>query len=324
MLEVKNLKTEFFKGRRITVVSEVSFSINKGEVLGLVGESGCGKSVTSLSIMRLLKRTTGRVTLGEVYLDGIDLLKLTEREMCKVRGKDISMIFQDPMSSLNPTMSVGKQITESILLHTHIDKDSAKQHALELVESVGIPEAKNVLNYLPYQLSGGMSQRIMIAMAMACLPKLLIADEPTTALDVTIQAQVLELMRNIKNENQTSILLITHDLGVVAEMCDRVIVMYAGRIFEEAGTRDLFENPQHPYTRGLIKSIPVLGKRISRLNNIQGNVPDLANIPAGCVFHPRCDEAMEKCRTMEPSLDDFGNGRKCRCWLHSSRKGKKV
>ena len=264
LLEVKELRTEFKREKSwVTAVNDVSFSINKGEVLGLVGESGCGKSVTSLSIMRLLLDTSGKTTHGEVMFDGKDILKISEKEMRGIRGYKMAMIFQNPMSSLNPCIRVDKQLMEAILLHNKISKQEARQRAFNVLQSVGIPDPENTLRSYPHQLSGGMSQRVMIAMAMSCEPQLLIADEPTTALDVTIQAQILDLMLEIKEKRNTGILLITHDLGVVAEMCSRVIVMYAGRIVEEAPVKDLFANPVHPYTQGLIASVPKLGSNMT-------------------------------------------------------------
>ena len=260
LLTVNKLRTEFFQNKKtsVTAINEISFDIGKGEILGLVGESGCGKSVTSLSIMRLLNFTSGKVTKGEVILDGKDLQKLSEKEMREIRGGKMSMIFQEPMSSLNPAMRIDKQMIEGIRLHTNLSKQEARERAAKILQQVGIPDPERVLKNYPHQLSGGMSQRVMIAMAMSCNPQLLIADEPTTALDVTIQAQILELMKKIQQEEGMSILLITHDLGVVAEMCTRVIVMYAGEIVEEAPVEVLFNNPTHPYTEGLIASVPKL------------------------------------------------------------------
>jgi len=317
LLDVKGLRTEFMQERKKTavVVNDVSFHIYKGEIVGLVGESGCGKSVTSLSIMGLLKDTPGKVTEGEIYLEGKNLLKCSSAEMRKIRGKNISMIFQEPMSSLNPSMRVEAQMEEAILLHMDMSRGEARKHSLEMLSTVGIPDPERVMRNYPHQLSGGMSQRVMIAMAMSCEPHLLIADEPTTALDVTIQAQILELMQKIRRENNTGILLITHDLGVVAEMCSRVIVMYAGRIVEEAPVEALFSSPRHPYTEGLIASVPKLGSGAASLPSIPGSVPDLSMMPAGCKFAPRCKMAFDKCRETEPPLISPDGGQKCRCWL---------
>ena len=317
LLEVKELRTEFFSSNTssVTAVADVSFNINKGEILGLVGESGCGKSVTSLSIMQLLKDTPGKITNGEIILDGVDLVKASNDEVRKIRGGKMSMIFQEPMSALNPSMRIDKQMIETIRLHSDKTKEQALAHAAEMLKKVGIPDPPRVLKNYPHQLSGGMSQRVMIAMAMSNDPKLLIADEPTTALDVTIQAQILDLMKKIQKEEQSSILLITHDLGVVAEMCSRVIVMYAGKIVEEAPVEVLFGNPSHPYTQGLIASVPKLGSGVKVLPSIPGSVPDLAAMPEGCRFAPRCKYATDKCRKENPELIEIGENHKCRCWL---------
>lgn len=317
LLEVKELRTEFFSSKKssVTAVEEVSFEIQKGEIVGLVGESGCGKSVTSLSIMQLLKDTPGKVTNGEVIFEGKDLLKASKAEMLDIRGGRMSMIFQEPMSSLNPAMRIDRQMIEGIRLHTNLNKEQARERAAKILSQVGIPDPQRVLKNYPHQLSGGMSQRVMIAMAMSCDPQLLIADEPTTALDVTIQAQILELMKKIQKEQGTSILLITHDLGVVAEMCSRVIVMYAGKIVEEAPVGVLFGNPSHPYTQGLIASVPKLGSGVKVLPSIPGSVPDLSSMPKGCRFAPRCKYATDKCREQEPELKEINANQKCRCWL---------
>jgi peptide/nickel transport system ATP-binding protein len=318
LLEVEGLITEFNRdGGNITAVAGVNFHINKGEVLGLVGESGCGKSVTSLSIMRLLKDTPGRIAGGAVRFEGADLLQLKESDMRRIRGKDMAMIFQEPMTSLNPVLRIGKQLEEPIRLHLGYSRKKAREHAIHTLKLVGIPRAEELVDDYPHQLSGGMRQRVMIAMAMSCHPKLIIADEPTTALDVTIQAQILDLMNRLKEEQDMGMLLITHDLGVVAEMCDRVVVMYAGRIVEEASVKDLFDQPQHPYTKGLIGSVPKLRQNVRRLDSIPGNVPDLSRMPAGCKFAPRCQFVMEKCLTAEPDIlpvEGLSN-RKSRCWL---------
>ena len=316
LLTVNKLRTELFQSKKssVTAINEISFHLDKGEILGLVGESGCGKSVTSLSIMRLLNFTSGKVTKGEVIFDGEDLQKISENEMRKIRGGKMSMIFQEPMSSLNPAMRIDKQMIEGIRLHTNMSKEEARKHASKMLSQVGIPDPERVLKNYPHQLSGGMSQRVMIAMAMSCNPQMLIADEPTTALDVTIQAQILELMKKIQQEEGMSILLITHDLGVVAEMCTRVIVMYAGEIVEEAPVEELFNHPTHPYTEGLIASVPKLGSGVKVLPSIPGSVPDLSMLPKGCRFAPRCKYATERCRNEEPDLFQISANQKCRCW----------
>ena len=317
LLKVDELRTEFFssKTKSVTAVDKVSFEIYKGEILGLVGESGCGKSVTSLSVMQLLKDTPGKVTHGQVLLDGQDLLKLSVGEIRAIRGGRMSMIFQEPMSALNPSMRIDRQMMETIMLHTDKNKEQARAHAADMLKKVGIPDPPRVLKNYPHQLSGGMSQRVMIAMALSCDPELLIADEPTTALDVTIQAQILDLMKKLQQEAQSSILLITHDLGVVAEMCSRVIVMYAGKIVEEAPVSELFNHPTHPYTQGLIASVPKLGSGVKVLPSIPGSVPDLASMPKGCRFAPRCKYATAKCHEKEPELVTVGENQRCRCWL---------
>lgn len=317
LLEVKHLRTEFFSSKKssVTAVDDVSFDIKKEEIVGLVGESGCGKSVTSLSIMQLLKDTPGKVTNGEIIFQGRNLLDASKKEMLDIRGDKMSMIFQEPMSSLNPSMRIDKQMIEGIRLHTPLTKAEARKKSADILSQVGIPDPQRVLKNYPHQLSGGMSQRVMIAMAMSCEPDLLIADEPTTALDVTIQAQILELMKKIQQDKGMSILLITHDLGVVAEMCSRVIVMYAGKIVEEAPVEILFANPTHPYTQGLIASVPKLGSGVKVLPSIPGSVPDLSAMPKGCRFAPRCKYATEKCHQEQPELLSVGEKQKCRCWL---------
>lgn len=324
LLDVKGLRTQFTREQgKVNAVDGVDLHVNKGEVLGLVGESGCGKSVTSLSIMRLLKNTPGKIVGGTVHFGDRDLVNLPENEMRKIRGKDIAMIFQEPMTSLNPVLKIGRQLEEAIMLHLKYEKKQARQHAIHMLDLVGIPRAAEIIHEYPHQLSGGMRQRVMIAMAMSCHPQLLIADEPTTALDVTIQAQILELMKKLKADNNMSILLITHDLGVVAEMCDRVVVMYAGRVVEEGDVLDIFDHPQHPYTKGLIRSVPKLRQPVKRLESIPGNVPDLTNMPRGCKFAPRCAEAMAICHEKEPELL-VNEGRSCRCWLYDdAAKGEK-
>lgn len=317
LLSVKDLRTEFFSSKTssVTAINNITFDIYKGEVLGLVGESGCGKSVTSLSIMQLLKDTPGKVTNGSAVLEGVDLVKADDAQIRDIRGGKMSMIFQEPMSALNPSMRIDKQMIETICLHSNKTKEQALAHAAEMLKKVGIPDPPRVLKNYPHQLSGGMSQRVMIAMALSNDPKLLIADEPTTALDVTIQAQILDLMKKIQKEEGSSVLLITHDLGVVAEMCSRVIVMYAGKIVEEAPVEVLFANPSHPYTQGLIASVPKIGSGVKVLPSIPGSVPDLASMPTGCRFAPRCKYATDKCREKEPELVTIGENQKCRCWL---------
>lgn len=324
VLEVNNLKTAFTSNNKdIQVVRGVSFNIKKGEIVGVVGESGCGKSVTSLSIMRLFKGTSGHIQDGEVLFNNQNLLDLSEKEMRRIRGKSISMIFQDPMTSLNPVLKIGRQMTQGIMLHFKYSKQKARAYAIEMLESVGIPRAASIMDEYPHQLSGGMNQRVMIAMAMSCAPELLIADEPTTALDVTIQAQILELMKKIRDEQDTTIMMITHDLGVVSEVCDRVIVMYAGKVVEQGKTREVFENPQHPYTEGLVKSMPKIGQKQKRLYAIPGQVPDPAKMPQGCKFASRCPYAMDICKEKEPPLlKDDDSLRENRCWLaHEEVKG---
>ncbi len=304
LLEVQDLKTYFkVKAGRVRAVNGVSFAVKPGEKVGVVGESGCGKSVTALSIMRLLPQPAGEIAGGSVLFEDRDLADLSEKEMRKVRGRQIGMIFQDPMTCLNPTMTIGKQIGEALRIHLKLDKDEAQKRAISLLDQVGIPAAAERINSYPHQFSGGMRQRVMIAIALACNPKLLIADEPTTALDVTVQAQILELINGVCTEFGTAVILITHDLGVVAGMTDRVIVMYAGKVVETAPTEELFANPRHPYTLGLLASVPRLDEqRHSQLKTIEGSPPDLIKPPSGCPFMPRCAFARAICRTM-PALD---------------------
>ena len=317
ILEIQNLQTSFFSdGKEIKAVDGVSFTIHKGETVGVVGESGSGKSVTSLSVMRLLHDTPGKIVGGSICFNGKNLLELPEKDMRKIRGNEIAMIFQEPMTSLNPVYKIGKQLEEAIRLHLGYDKKQARAHAVQMLKLVGLPRAEELVNEYPFQLSGGMRQRVMIAMAMSCKPKLLIADEPTTALDVTIQAQILDLMRKLGQASDTSIMLITHDLGVVAEMCDRVVVMYAGKVVEEADVHTLFSEPKHPYTQGLLKSIPKLGEKVGKLDSIPGNVPTPDELPQGCKFATRCKFATEQCWKKEPQLDKISKDHKARCWLH--------
>ena len=315
LLEVKDLRTQFKRGKKdwITAVNGVSFKVNAGEIVGLVGESGCGKSVTSLSVMRLHNERLTKIT-GSIKFGGKEILELNDNEMQSMRGNDMSMIFQEPMSALDPIMRIENQLTEAITLHySNLSKEEVHQRCVNALKLVGIPEPEMTLRNYPHELSGGMCQRVMIAMAMSCEPKLLIADEPTTALDVTIQAQILALMEDIRNRRNTGILLITHDLGVVAETCSRVIVMYAGNIVEEAPVKELFANPQHPYTQGLIASVPRLGKRLHRLPSIPGSVPDLSVMPKGCRFAPRCQYAQASCGEKLPELVTVGENHRCAC-----------
>ena len=328
LLEVKNLKTYFFTEDGIVkAVDGVDFEVYPGEVLGLVGESGCGKSVTSFSIMRLIGQP-GKIVDGEIYFDGKNLVTIPENEMIQVRGNRISMIFQQPQSALNPVFKVGDQIAEVLDIHQSLGKEMGRQRAVELLRMVGIPEAERRAEAYPHELSGGMAQRVMIAMALACAPELLIADEPTTALDVTIQAQILDLMRGLREKTGTSIILITHDLGVIAEMAERVAIMYAGRIVEQSSVAVLFEKPLHPYTQGLIGSIPVLGKIKDRLAVIPGSVPNLVNLPPGCRFAPRCLARIENqlsiCTEQEPDLIEANPGHIVRCWLYQDTENHKA
>jgi oligopeptide transport system ATP-binding protein len=316
LVEVKNLKTYFFTDDGIVpAVDGVDFSIRKGETLGIVGESGCGKSVTSLSLLRLVPNPPGRIVEGEMYFNGQDILKKTEDEMRKLRGNDISMIFQEPMTSLNPVFTVGEQIAEAIKLHQRLGKRQAFGKAVEMLKLVGIPSADRRVNDYPHQMSGGMRQRLMIAMALSCNPSLLIADEPTTALDVTIQAQILELMRDLKHRLGTAIMLITHDLGVVAEMAENVLVMYAGKVVEYADVKTIFKAPKHPYTLGLLGSIPRLDQPKEKLYVIEGAVPNPFDMPKGCRFHPRCPDARKVCGIKEPDLVKL-NGQQVRCFKY--------
>jgi peptide/nickel transport system ATP-binding protein len=312
LLQVQHLNLVFSSGQKeLQALSDISFEIREGEVVGLVGESGCGKSVTSLSIMGLLPEHSARIAGGSIVFQDRDLTALSEKQLRSVRGKEIAMIFQEPMTSLNPVFTIGDQLTETVRLHLNIKRKEAKEHILSILEKVGIPRSRNILNEYPHQLSGGMRQRIMIAMALACRPKLLIADEPTTALDVTIQAQILSLLKTINREFKTSILFITHDLGVVAEMCD--IVMYAGQIVESGNVDEILGSPRHPYTRGLLRSIPRLEENRKRLDTIPGTVPPLGKMPAGCRFAPRCGWATEKCAEV-PAMADAGTGHFVKCW----------
>jgi oligopeptide/dipeptide ABC transporter ATP-binding protein len=320
ILQVKGLKTQFFtEAGVVQAVDGIDFDVKRGEVVGLVGESGCGKSVTSLSIMRLIAQP-GKILEGQVVFDNQDLLKLPESRMVDIRGNRISMIFQQPQSSLNPVFRIGEQLAEVLHIHQDVGREAGQKRAVELLGMVGIPEPESRVKAFPHELSGGMAQRVMIAMALACVPELLIADEPTTALDVTIQAQILDLMRNLRSKMDTAIILITHDLGVVAEMCDRVNVMYAGRIVEQAPVVELFKAPKHPYTDALIGSTPILGHADKELTTIPGSVPNLIDLPVGCKFAPRCVPRIQNnltiCTEQEPELKPIAPGRTVRCWLY--------
>jgi len=317
LLEVENLRTSFFTyAGEVRAVDDVSFHLDRGEAIAVVGESGCGKSVTALSVMRLLAET-GKIVSGRITFDGQDLLAKSEEDMQKIRGNDISMIFQDPMTSLNPVLSIGTQLTEVLRLHQKMDGGQARARAIELLSLVGIPNPDRRLAEFPHQFSGGMRQRVMIAMALACNPKLLIADEPTTALDVTVQAQIMDLMRELKQKFQTSIILITHDLGVVAGMASRVLVMYAGKLIEQGPVKDIYFRPKHPYTWALLKSVPVLSATEKRrLVPIYGQPPDLIAPPEGCRFNPRCEHALRICLTKEPPFTDLGGGHRVACWRY--------
>lgn len=319
LLEIKDLQVNFYSNDQdINVINGINLYINKGESLGIVGESGSGKSVTSLSIMGLLPQN-GRVNKGSIRFKDKDIVKLSKAQLRDIRGKEISMIFQEPMTSLNPVYTIGSQIIEMIKTHRKISKREARKRAIDMLRLVGIPRAEEIVDEYPHQLSGGMRQRVMIAMAMSLNPDLLIADEPTTALDVTIQAQILDLMRKLQNELNMSIILITHDLGVVAEMCDRVAVMYAGEIIEEADIETLFENPKHPYTVGLIESIPKLDDEKEYLYSIPGTVPSPQDMPSGCRFAPRCNKTNERCFHQVPPTFKVDGQSKVRCWLYEDQ-----
>jgi oligopeptide/dipeptide ABC transporter ATP-binding protein len=321
LLQLQNLKTYFFTFEGVAkAVDDVSFYLDKGEVLGIVGESGCGKSVTAQSIMRLIPIPPGKIVDGQILFDSLNLVKLPFEELRLIRGKRIAMIFQEPMTSLNPVYTIGDQISEMFILHEKRPRHESWERAIEMLHQVQIPAPERRVHEYPHQLSGGMRQRAMIAMALACNPEILIADEPTTALDVTIQAQILELMMKLQEDFDTAIMMITHDLGVIAEISKRVVVMYAGKVVEEGSTQAIFEDPKHPYTRGLLKSIPKLGERAShgrqRLQEIAGVVPSLYELPAGCRFLPRCPDAMEICRQEVPELIDQGDQHSVRCYLY--------
>lgn len=316
LLEIRNLKTYFHtKNAVIRAVDGVDLDVGEGQIVSIVGESGSGKSITSLSIMQLLSKPVGRIVQGEIRFEGQDLTKLSEKEMTNIRGDRISMIFQEPMTSLNPVMKVGEQISEVLLRHRSVSKAAAKEKAVEMLRFVGVPRAEQIVKEYPHQLSGGMRQRVMIAMAMICEPKLLIADEPTTALDVTIQIQVLELMRQMRDKLNTSIILITHDLGVVAEMADHVVVMYAGQVVENASADVIFDAPTHPYTKALLASIPLLEDEQEMLYSIPGTVPSAGAFPTGCRFAERCSKAQPSCQQTMPELREITTGHFVRCDL---------
>ncbi len=318
VLDIKNLSSHFFTAKgEIPAVDGVSIRVPAGKIIGIVGESGCGKSMTAMSVMGLL-RYPGRVVDGTVTLDGRDITHLSPKELSRVRGNEISMIFQEPMTSLNPVYPVGRQVREAILLHQNVTKEEAKKRVIEIFRAVGIPEPEKRYKSYPHQLSGGLRQRVMIGMAMVCKPKVMIADEPTTALDVTIEAQILRLMKELCTDQGTSIILITHNMGVVAEICDYVYVMYAGKVMEQAETFELFENTKHPYTQGLLKSIPRLDKKEKRLYTIDGVVPNLLHLPEGCSFCTRCDRAVKRCFTEKPGLYETGGGHGVRCFAYES------
>jgi oligopeptide transport system ATP-binding protein len=317
LLEVKGLRTQFFTQDGIVkAVDDVSFFVMPGETLGVVGESGCGKSMTGLSIMRLIPNPPGKIVAGEIIFNGEDILQMSDDEVRKIRGNEIAMIFQDPMTSLNPVLTVNRQISEALELHMGMNRDQAKQRSIELLRMVGIPNAEVRVDQYPHQFSGGMRQRVMIAMALSCSPQLLIADEPTTALDVTIQAQILDLMRVLQRDTGAGVILITHSMGVVAGMSDRIQVMYAGHIVETASTEEIFANPRHPYTVGLLKSIPRLdAMRKEKLEPIRGLPPDLIDLPDMCPFVPRCNFAREKCEQKNPPLLEVNPGHHAACWF---------
>lgn len=321
LLKVRGLKTYFYTYEGVVKALEgINLDIYKGESLGLVGETGCGKSVTALSIMRLIQWPPGKIIDGEIHFDGKDLLKISEEEMRKIRGAEISMIFQEPMSSLNPVFTIGSQIMEAITLHQNVNKKEAEEKAIEMLNLVRMPDPEKVMKQYPHELSGGMQQRAMIAMALSCRPSLLIADEPTTALDVTVQAQILDVIQRVNKELDSSMLLITHDLGVVAQICDRVAVMYAGYIVEIGTVKQIFKNPQHPYTKGLMNAIPKIHVKTKRLEVIRGVVPNLITPPSGCRFHPRCDHAMDVCKKKVPPVTKVEEGHYVACFLHGGAK----
>ena len=320
LLDIRNLSVAFdTDSGKVYAVNNLSIKIGRKETLGLVGETGAGKTTTALAVMKLIQSPPGKITSGEIILEGQDLMRVPEKDMFNIRGNKISMIFQDPMTSLNPVMTVGEQISEVIELHQKLSKDELRKKTEEMLEVVGI--RKERINDYPHQFSGGMKQRVVIAMALACNPELIIADEPTTALDVTIQAQVLELMKNLKEKYDTSMILITHDLGVVAEICDYVSVIYAGSIVEYASVKDMYETPGHPYTKGLFNSIPSLDEDVESLTTIKGNPPDPSALPSGCRFHPRCDKCMEICKHTNPEFQEVSPGHFIACHLFKKGEG---
>ncbi|MEH7503004.1 ABC transporter ATP-binding protein [Neobacillus drentensis] len=320
LLELNDVSLELKRdGKYVRILDQISFQVKKGETLGIVGESGCGKSMTALSIMKLLPEKAK--LNGSVKLDNEEVTNFSRREMEKVRGNKISMIFQDPLTSLNPLHTVGRQIEEPLVLHTKLTKEQRKERVIQLLKEVGLPRAEELAMEFPHQLSGGMRQRIMIAIAMACNPSVLVCDEPTTALDVTVQAQILELMNHLKEVNDMGIIMITHDLGVVAEVCNRVVVMYAGKIVEEADVKELFLNPKHPYTKGLLESIPKLGVRKEKLGSIPGMVPSPDKMPEGCRFYDRCSSAMDICKGAVPPIQSVGENHATACWLYAEKRG---
>ncbi len=323
LLEVMGLKTQFFtQDGVVKAVDGVSFYVNEGETLGIVGESGCGKSVSVLSVMRLIPQPPGKIVDGKVMFDGVDLLAVSDDEIRRVRGNKIAMIFQDPMTSLNPVLTIGRQIGEALELHMGMNKEESRKRSAQLLGMVGIPEADDRLDDYPHQFSGGMRQRAMIAMALACNPQLLIADEPTTALDVTIQAQIVELVKRLRDEIGMAIIWITHDLGVVAGLADRMMVMYAGHAVEEAPVKEVYGDPRHPYTLGLLGSLPRLDEiREEKLQSIEGLPPDLIDLPPGCPFEPRCVYAIEKCRIENPALEPVGPRHRIACWVDVTQTG---
>lgn len=317
ILQVKNLVTTYYtENGPLHAVNDVSFKIEEGQTVCLVGESGCGKSATAMSIMGLIDPASGKITNGEIIFEGKDLLKLKKGDLRRIRGNDFAMIFQEPMSSLNPVLTIGEQIMEPLLEHTTLPKKEARKKAIELIETVGIGRSEEIFKSYPHQLSGGMLQRIMIAIALSCNPRLLIADEPTTALDVTIQAQILELLKELKRERNMAMLLITHDLGVVAEVADYVIVMYAGKVVEHAPVLELFANPKHPYTKGLLQAKPIINQRKERLYTIPGQVPNLVNLEPSCYFSDRCEFCMSICKEKVPPMKTLENDHKVACWLY--------
>jgi oligopeptide transport system ATP-binding protein len=317
LLEVKNLQTYFStRDGLVKAVDGISYDIKEGETVGIVGESGCGKSVSALSILRLVPDPPGKIVGGELIFDGKDLLKLKEKEMQRIRGNDITMVFQEPMTSLNPVLTIGRQVSEPIELHRNMGKKKALQESIKVLDSVQIPASESRIGSYPHQFSGGMRQRVMIAMALSCSPKLLIADEPTTAIDVTIQAQLLELMKQLTLDIGTALIVITHNLGVVARYADRVNVMYAGRIVEKGSAKEIYDDPRHPYTIGLLKSVPRLDQKVKeKLIPIEGLPPDLSDLPKGCSFRPRCFHVMERCREEMPNLTPVADGHYKACWI---------